>query len=184
MRKERLHIFLTGEIQIGKTTIVEQVIKMLQVPIGGFRTYFGVDRFYEEKELYMNAAWLPKEYNKNLSIATFKKGMPPIVHTDIFNQYGGDWIHESREFAKLMIMDECGRFESKAERFKEEIIKSLYDDIPILGVIKEVNDCDWLDLIRNHSKVNVITVNQENRNELPLILYGHFKHKRHLKSTS
>ena len=87
-----MHIFLTGEIQIGKTTVIQKTLKALDVPIGGFITYFGEDRFEENKELYMNAAWLPKEYKKSLSIATFLKGEMPLPNYSAFNLAGVNWI--------------------------------------------------------------------------------------------
>lgn len=33
-----LHLFLTGEIQVGKSTIVSSVLSRLGVPVSGFRT--------------------------------------------------------------------------------------------------------------------------------------------------
>ena len=33
-----LHLFLTGEIQVGKSTIVSSVVSRLGVPVSGFRT--------------------------------------------------------------------------------------------------------------------------------------------------
>ena len=35
-----LHLFLTGEIQVGKSTIVSSVVSRLGVPVSGFRTVF------------------------------------------------------------------------------------------------------------------------------------------------
>ena len=36
-----MHLFLTGKVQIGKTTVVDKAIARLGVTPGGFRTYFG-----------------------------------------------------------------------------------------------------------------------------------------------
>jgi nucleoside-triphosphatase len=38
------HIFLTGEIQIGKSTVIKKTLTLLKLEYGGFCTYFGSDR--------------------------------------------------------------------------------------------------------------------------------------------
>jgi len=170
-----MHVFLTGEIGIGKTTIIQKTLNALQIPIGGFITYFGEDRYEDNKELYMNGAWLPKEYKKNLSVASFTKGAAPLPSVKAFDSFGVQWIRDSRSFAALLLMDECGRFENQAMNFQNEIFKSLNGEIPILGVLKKIIEPSWLDRIKNHPKVNVITVTKENRNDLADILVEYYK---------
>ena len=36
-----MHVFLTGEIQVGKSTALDKTLSLLKLPYGGFRTYFG-----------------------------------------------------------------------------------------------------------------------------------------------
>lgn len=169
-----MHIFLTGDIQIGKSTVIEKTIKALDIPVGGFITYFGKDRYDEERELYMNAAWLPKEYKKSLSITTFMKNAKPQPNSSAFDIAGVNWIRESRYFAKILIMDECGCFESQALKFQAEIFNCLNQDIPVLGVLKKITEPSWLDKVKVHPKVEVITITKENRDELPSWLIKHF----------
>ena len=39
-----MHLFLTGSVQIGKTTALNKTLELLKVTPGGFRSYFGEDR--------------------------------------------------------------------------------------------------------------------------------------------
>ena len=36
-----MHLFLTGSVQIGKTTALNKTLELLKVTPGGFRSYFG-----------------------------------------------------------------------------------------------------------------------------------------------
>ena len=52
-----MHIFLTGTVQIGKTTVIDKTLALLGVTAGGFRSYFGADRHCPSHHyLYMSSA--------------------------------------------------------------------------------------------------------------------------------
>lgn len=46
-----MHVFLTGDVQIGKSTAIRRAIAQLGRPVYGFRTFF-TDRESAEKSLY------------------------------------------------------------------------------------------------------------------------------------
>ena len=57
------HIFLTGDIRIGKSTVIRKALLLLKPPdyagkpfFGGFRTYFGPDRTDPDRFLYRRTA--------------------------------------------------------------------------------------------------------------------------------
>ena len=47
-----MHVFLTGEIQCGKSYAIDRVLSRLQRPVFGFKTLF-TDRYNDNKALYM-----------------------------------------------------------------------------------------------------------------------------------
>lgn len=161
-----MHIFLTGEIQIGKSTVIARTLERLNTKYGGFRTYFGPDRGLEDRWLYMNAAAEPARYEKESGIVEFRKDCMPRVNTEKFNTYGVELIKCARVDANLIVMDECGNFERAANKFQNEIIGALDQKMLVLGVLKLASS-GWTDLIRNHNQVKLITVTKENRDELP-----------------
>ena len=164
-----MHIFLIGEIQIGKSTIIDKTLSLLSLSPQGFRTYFGPDRSnYWDRRLYMNDASKEKTYRAENVIVSFTKEQP-LVLTERFNNWGAKLVHNARDSANLIIMDECGSFEQEAYLFQKEILAALDDSIPIIGVIKQ-NFSGWVDQIKIHPKVTLITVTKYNRDLLPHVL--------------
>lgn len=167
---EKPHFFLTGEVGAGKSTVLNKTLEMLAVSYGGFKTYFGEDRASPDKKLYINEAALPPRFMKRNIAAHFHDGMPPEPVLDAFNVLGVGYIKKARENAHIIVMDECGRIEKDADAFKKEILETLDGDSPVLGVLK-LRAAGWADNIRIHPKVNIITVDEANRDNLPQLLY-------------
>ena len=168
-----MHIFLTGEIQVGKSTVLAKTLKLLNIRCGGFKTYFGADRGSEERCLYLNSIVEPDNYDLKNTVVQFRKDADPLVLTEKFNSTGVELIKSARDQSDLIVMDECGNFEREALAFQREIIKTLDHNEPVFGVVKLASS-GWTDLIRNHQKVKMITVAKQNRDELPKILAQHF----------
>ncbi len=168
-----MHIFLTGEIQVGKTTIIRKILANLGAEYGGFKTYFGPDRGSEDRFLYISAANEPDHCRVQNAIVKFRKAGEPLVMDEKFDTVGVELIRTARQTAKLIVMDECGNLERQAVAFQDEILKTLNQDVPVLGVIKLASS-GWTDLIRNHQQVKLITVTKENREALAEILAHHF----------
>lgn len=164
-----MNIFLTGDIQIGKTTIIQKTLSLLGIDYGGFKTYFGPDRDQSNRLLYMNSACEPNIYSEEYSIVQFKEDCTPQVINNKFDTLGVELIQNAMENKELIIMDECGRLEKDSSKFQKQVLKALESDTPILGVIK-LDSTGWVENIRNHPSVELITVTLENRNELPMIL--------------
>ncbi len=161
-----MHIFLTGEIQIGKSTVIQKALPLISLPYGGFRTYFGPDRHASAHCLYINDAARPMVFEEENIVARFKAGTPTEAYAEKFDTLGVGYINEASESAELIVMDECGGLERNALRFGRCILDALDGDIPILGVVK-LSASGWVDGIRNHPKVKLITVDASNRDELP-----------------
>ncbi|MEA4902958.1 nucleoside-triphosphatase [Desulfitobacterium sp.] len=161
-----MHIFLTGEIQVGKSTVIAKTLALLNIIPGGFKTYFDSDRECPDKSLYMSSAVGPKLFRKENAVAHFSEGQPPQVLTEKFDIYGIELIRSAKMNSNLIMMDECGSLERNALLFQEEIMDTLDGSIPVLGVIKQ-GSRGWTDRIRNHPNVKLITVTEENKDGLP-----------------
>jgi Predicted nucleotide kinase len=164
-----MHLFLTGEIQVGKSTVIAKTLSLLQADYAGFKTYFGSDRSLPNKLLYMCAAAEPYAFKEENAVVRFSAGQPPEVLTAKFNTYGAMLIRSARSRSQLILMDECGSLEREAFVFQREIINTLDGNIPVLGVIK-LASTGWTEQIRNHPQVKLITVTKKNRSALPGIL--------------
>lgn len=168
-----MNIFLTGEKQIGKTTIIEKTLALLNKDYGGFKTYFGPDRDLPNRLLYMNSITDPYIYNEEYGIVQISEYAKPQVIENRFNTFGVELIKEAIENKQLLVMDECGGFERNSFQFQEQVYKALDSNVPVLGVIKL--ECrGWVDKIRSHPEVELIIVTKDNRDKLPQILYKKF----------
>lgn len=172
-----MHIFLTGDIQVGKSTLIAKTLALLNIKPGGFKTYFDSDRAYPNKSLYISSAAGPRLFRKENAVAHFSEGQPPQVLTEKFDIYGVELLRSARMNSSLIIMDECGSLECNALLFQKEIMDTLDSSIPVLGVIKQESR-GWTDRIRNHPEVKLITVTKENRDELPQNIFYLLNSKR------
>jgi nucleoside-triphosphatase len=166
------HIFLTGDMQIGKSTVILKTLQLLNVKFGGFRTYFGADRSNPNRCLYMSSASLPAKYDESSVVARFTPVSPPEIFPERFNALGVEYIKEALKTADLIVMDELGNLENTALRFQNAVLDTLNGDVPILGVIK-LSATGWVDKIRNHPKVELVHVDKENRDALPNALISY-----------
>jgi nucleoside-triphosphatase len=164
-----MHIFLTGDIQIGKSTVIRKTLALLQADFGGFCTYFGPDRENPDRRLYIRDAALPPVYDEDHMIARFYPARPPQVFPEVFDRLGVKFIREGQKSKRLILMDECGRLERDALAFQNEVLGALDGKTPVLGVVAK-SAGDWADRIRRHPKVRLITVDSDNRNSLPALL--------------
>ena len=171
-----MHIFLTGDIRIGKSTVIRKTLPLLKLlddvkkpPFGGFCTYFGPDRANPDRYLYINDAACAPVYDEQHIIARFREGCIPEVYPDRFDTLGSDYISDAQKNTRLIIMDECGRLERDALAFQNEVLSALEGDMPILGVVK-AGISGWVEKIRCHPRVRLITVDRENRDSLPFLV--------------
>lgn len=160
-----MHVFLTGEIQCGKSYAINRVIARLNRPVYGFKTLF-TDRYNDNKALYMLSADNASAPSPDQAVAQFVDGRPHPL-TERFNQIGTALLKEAQNHPEgLILMDECSRFERDALDFQREILRCLDGDIPVLGVVRLTAE-GWVEQIRNHPKVKLITVTLDNRDGIP-----------------
>lgn len=161
-----MHIFLTGEVQVGKSTVVEKTVSALGTSVGGFRSGFGPDRSEADRWLYLwDASGLPA-YDETHGVVRFTNRKPEVL-IDRFNTLGAEILCQARRNkAGLILMDECGRFEEQAAAFQAEIFAALDGAVPVLGVVRQ-GVHGWLDAVRDHPRVTLLTVTPDNRDMLP-----------------
>jgi len=160
-----MHVFLTGDVQCGKSTALSRALEQISRPLFGFKTLF-TDRYNDNKALYM----LPVDFcgipEQRHIVAQFIDGKPHAL-TQRFNELGCALLQEAQQHADgLILMDECSRFERDALAFQQQIFSCLDGDIPVLGVVR-LNATGWVDGIRTHPRVKLLTVTEENRDNIP-----------------
>lgn len=179
------HVFLTGEIQVGKSTAIGKALALLGNPIvGGFRTVslpcpeiprarFAVYVLpgaapYADPLTEEALAGFPMDRDHLLAIRWGDSLHTPFP--DAFISGGLPLLSEDPPGARLLLMDEIGVFESRSPEFCAAIARRLEGDLPVLGVVKDKRS-PFLEQVRSHPKVRLLRVTRENRDEMPQQIY-------------
>ena len=175
MEERKRHLFLTGEIQVGKSTILRHLLEKMDLSpeqVGGFQSEViilpdgrnsvhlfspaGQDELNEENCIMIRQPWLPEKSKE-------KRGFPEIF-PDVFEKRGVELL-QVNESHRLILMDELGFAEREAPHFRGKVLETLDGSVPVLGVLKK-KPYDFLDQVAGHPDVIVITVTEENRNDI------------------
>lgn len=152
------NLFLTGDISVGKTTLLKNALKRIDNSIGGFMTV-QIDhapfKTFISKSLYDKDIKIPlakvdtRDLSKEIYIESFSKDLISV-------------LDKSYEKCDLIVLDELGFLENDIDIFTNKIYELLDSEKPIFGVLKDY-DCEFLNNIRNRDETIIIRVTEENR---------------------
>lgn len=173
-----MHVFLTGEIQIGKTTLINKVLNELPgCRIGGFCTVTKDDIPGTAGSVYIvradeafsagagctGGAGLYFGDKNRVGIRCGNPG--PTGFPDVFDHFGVMTLANA-ENCDLILMDEIGKMEREAFAFTKRVLELLDKDVPVLGVLRKEGSTPLQERIRNHPKVRLIKMTIESRDQL------------------
>lgn len=171
MRKYR-HIFLTGEKQTGKSTVIKKALEETKTEACGFLTL----PYYINNKLsgfYMHALGsVPKGYKNDIPISAVIKEKCPIAITKVFDTFACAILKSAYDCKKVVILDELGTLEKDSTAFKDNVEKLLNSHVHVLGVIQKNDNNSW-DNIKKRDDVFVFNLNEENRERAAEILKEH-----------
>lgn len=159
------HLFLEGDSQSGKSTLIARCLEKLDICPGGFQTYFCNSDPSQPRALYMTAAGCQKIKNDDNIVALLQPSLPPLVYNRRFDALGKKYIEDSKPWAKLLVMDECSFLEKDATVFQQAVLTALGENIPIFGVCRP-DKAPWTKAIANHPNVRILSVTRQNREEM------------------
>lgn len=154
------HIFLTGDKRVGKSTLIRNFLESFSGKVGGFRTV-RTDAVHGDFSVHLVRPG-EEPSTENQLFLCMRKGDPGTIAR--FDALGCAAL-ENAAGCDLMLMDELGPAEAKAEKFKQAVLKALDGDTPIIGVIQKA-ESEFLETIRSHKNVDVVEVTLENRDIL------------------
>lgn len=162
------HLFLTGEKQIGKSTVIDKMLALRPCTTGGFRT------------VRTDAVFPPR-----FSVHLLRPGERPTADNLLFlcRQMSADTLARFDALgcaalaqsgnARLLLMDELGPAEAEALAFQRAVLAALDGPTPVLGVLQQA-DSPFLRRIAGREDVAVVEVRRENRDRLPQLLLAQF----------
>ena len=181
-------IFLTGERNVGKTTIIERIVFTNRLHPAGFCTVIGPAA--DQGDANRTDDGESKDHDQ-VFIVPFNErhrgpwSVPPVAIRDlaqlsfvaypkVFDTHGVDILRHSLG-ADLIVMDELGFMEDEATAFKQAVISVIEGPTPVLGVLKK-KDTPFLNQIRNHNQVYMFEVTLANRDVVFEALQGLLRH--------
>ena len=176
MKEFTKKIFLTGERDVGKSTIIERFVSDLDFVPTGFNTVpGGVSADGNTDHIYIIPFGMLLEELPNTPPVAVRRKIEKGYdsYPEIFDSLGVEILRSSKG-ARLVVMDELGFMEANALEFQREVFSCLDSDEPVLGVIKPIQT-PFLEKIRAHTAVHTIEVTIENRNQVLESLIKDFK---------
>lgn len=172
-----MHYFLTGNIQVGKSTVIKRYLEKTGIHFSGVKTkWHKVDGGMILALTRYTPDFTPYEEHE---IAATRMGKiqgpanPPKVNGHVFDTLGPEYLIPE-DGTELIIMDELGFMESRSEQFQKAVLHTLDGNIPVFGVIQP-RDLPFLNSIRERSDVTVVTVTPENREQVYLDFLSTYK---------
>ena len=164
-----MHVFLTGPVQIGKSTLLRASLDALQPQkLGGFRTVSAQPQADGSRPVYLHPACSPDELHESANRIGIRRPGLGIVSFPAAFETAGLAALAGAEDCDLLLMD---RMERRADTYSARILTLLDGGVPILGVVQKKADTPLAQAIRSHPRVRLIEVSEENRNALlPTIL--------------
>jgi len=157
-----MNILLTGEINTGKSTIVNRYLQTYSGTVGGFRTIriqTDDDAFFGVYILDINDK--EKILSKKNKVGDCFADKSLVRYCEVFDTLGIK-VMTFNNLPNLIVMDELGVIEKNSFCFQKKVHECLDSNIPVIGVIKNKQD-PFLDSIRQRNDVKLINVDKYNR---------------------
>ena len=165
-----MHIFLTGEIQVGKSTLIRRALARTPgLKLAGFRTVTVADVPGAVGSVYIVS---PEgaEYRDDARIKIrWGEGRGAEDFPEAFEGRGLELLADA-ESGDLILMDEIGKTEAAAPRFCARVRELIDGDVPVLGVVRLEGVTPLQEYIRSSPNVRLTTVTEENRDALVPVL--------------
>lgn len=152
------NLFLTGKIGVGKSTILKNALKKIDLSVGGYvteRIFEGYYRKYIVKSLYDNKEKYTiikvdsRDNSKKSFMEAFENGVVSI-------------LDKSLKYRDVIVLDELGPAENDIDIFTSKVFEILDSKKIVFGVLKDDN-CKFINDIKDRDDVIVITITEENR---------------------
>lgn len=160
------HLLITGNIQTGKSTIINRALENRTLILGGYRTVSSLrrDRNADSYVHLLSASHYEplSPYNRVLYRQVIYGRTCFKIYERVYEEKGTALLRRLPEGCQLVLLDEIGKREKHCTSLRSAIMDTLDGDIPVLGVV-QIRPDDFLEEVRSHPKVDLVTLTEENR---------------------
>lgn len=165
MMSDKKHILICGERGIGKSTLIEKLLKEIKIPIYGFFTKrLAADETGFHPIYIHEAGEKSRSYEESNLIGTCDSKIHNVT-IEVFDTLGAKYIKKAKP-GGIIVMDELGFMEAKSEPFVNAVKSALQGDIPVIAAVKSRFDVPFLNEVRSSPKAELYMIDEQNRNEL------------------
>lgn len=173
MPSEARHLFLTGEKQVGKSTLLRRLIEARQLECAGFETQLFLLNGERRGFTLHGRVSMPPYENDCICCARIedRRSVPVLP---VFEENGVRILQRSLVSpAPFILMDELGKLERGADGFIAQVEACLDSDKRVLGVLQKCSSAHVTRIVQRED-VAVLTVTPENRDALLQRLLAEF----------
>ena len=165
-----MHTLIVGARHVGKSTLINKVIRALECTVSGFETK-KEDALADEihgSPVYIYPAGQMHQQTADNLLGYCKEQHPEVLeHT--FDR-AVHLIAEAEAAGDMIKMDEIGFMEASSEAFCAGIMRCLDGNKPVIAAVKH-NETPFLTAVKNHPNCRCFFITEENRDELfPIVL--------------
>ena len=156
------NIIICGDIQVGKSTLVNALIDKIQKPVSGFitKSLNGNGRGYHEIYMY------PPLNPSDCRLLAVCEGEKVEVNSNVFDTFGCELLSMISP-GDIVVMDEIGFMEEKSVKFKNKVLEILSGNIPVIAAVKSGHeDSEFLNSVKYNKNSSLYFITKENRDNL------------------
>ena len=159
-------ILICGKRNSGKSELFERLVKQLRVPVYGFVTCITSTDSDGRHHIHMfdinDKERIPSEDN----LITVCKRTEREVRLDTFNGLGVRLIRSARS-GGVLVMDELGFIETRAQDFCREVFNAFDGPVPVLATVREKGpETGFLERVQAYPGARLYRITEDNREEL------------------
>ncbi len=161
----RKHLFLTGDRQVGKSTLLRRLIEAKHLDCTGFETQaFELNSVRRGFTFHGRVEMPPYQNDCVCCVRVEEKRSVPVL--PVFEENGVSILQKSiASPSPIILMDELGRLERHATGFIDHVYVCLDSGKRCIGVLQK-GGAQHVQAIAAREDVTVITVTPENREVL------------------
>lgn len=159
------HALIVGARGVGKSTLIQKVLKEMNRPASGFLTKkeTGQADGHSGRPVYIYDPGMPHgRLSENQVGACSDHGF--MVKKGAFDRYAPKLLAPVPE-GHIVVMDEIGFMESEEKLFCGAVLSLLDGDVPVIAAVKN-KDVPFLERVRSHPKCRCFFITEENRDAL------------------
>ena len=159
-----MKILLCGDVNSGKSTMIEKLVADMGVPPRGYITVRRPAGADGKSYVYLYDVASPPENTADAQVIMSISDEGIERHPEYMDSLAASYLRDIPE-GSLVVMDEIGTLESAAPEFQREVMRILSGNYSVFAAVKAQNT-DFLRAVRRHPDCELYIITPENRDDL------------------